>query len=213
MTSVQRRLNPLMRSTSFMPVTHPHVTRPNMLDRIQHIPRAVMSLPCCAAEVEIRALTTDDDAEGMGRLLVEGYQSLPDSPDDPEYYAELADVGTRIERSIVFGAFADGDTLGCVTYVADETSPYAEHMLAGEASFRMLAVASVARGRGVGEALVRRCIDEATSAGRTALFIHSGSWMRGAHRLYDRLGFERRADRDWLIDDPPLHLFGFWRAL
>ena len=37
--------------------------------------------------------------------------------------------------------------------------------------------------------------------------------MRGAHRLYDRLGFERRADRDWLIDDPPLHLFGFWRAL
>jgi ribosomal protein S18 acetylase RimI-like enzyme len=97
--------------------------------------------------------------------------------------------------------------------VADETSAYAEHMLAGEASFRMLAVAPSARGRGVGEALVRHCIDEATSAGRTALFIHSGSWMHGAHRLYDRLGFERQAERDWLIDDPPLHLFGFWRAL
>jgi len=170
-------------------------------------------LRCCAVELEIRVLTPDDDAEGMGRLLVEGYQSLPDSPVDPEYYAELADVGTRIERSIVFGAFADGDTLGCVTYVANETSAYAEHMLDGEASFRMLAVAPAARGRGVGEALVRRCIDEATSAGRTALFIHSGSWMGGAHRLYERLGFERRVDRDWLIDDPPLHLFGFWRSL
>ena len=63
-------------------------------------------LRCCAVELEIRALTPDDDADGMGRLLVEGYQSLPDSPVDPEYYAELADVGTRIERSIVFGAFA-----------------------------------------------------------------------------------------------------------
>jgi GNAT superfamily N-acetyltransferase len=164
-------------------------------------------------DLVIRALTPDDDVEAMGRLLVEGYQSLPNSPVDPAYYAELADVGARVERSVVFGAFDDGDALGCVTYVADETSAYAEHMLAGEASFRMLAVAPAARGKGVGEALVRHCIDEATSAGRTALFIHSGSWMGGAHRLYGRLGFERRADRDWLIDDPPLHLFGFRLAL
>jgi GNAT superfamily N-acetyltransferase len=171
------------------------------------------SLPCDVVDFEIRTLTLDDDIAGIGRLLVEAYRSLPDSPDDPEYYAELADVGSRVDRSVVFGAFDDGDALGCVTYVADEVSAYAEHMLAGEASFRMLAVAPAARGRGVGEALVRRCIDEATSAGRTALFIHSGSWMRDAHRLYDRLGFERRADRDWLIDDPPLHLFGLWRAL
>jgi GNAT superfamily N-acetyltransferase len=164
-------------------------------------------------ELEIRSLTPDDDIAGFGRLLVEGYLSLPDSPDDPEYYDELGDVGQRIGRSIVFGAFDNGDALGCVTYVADETSAYAEHMLVGEASFRMLAVAPSARGNGVGEALVGRCIDEATSAGRAALFIHSGSWMPGAHRLYGRLGFERRPDRDWLIDDPPLHLFGFWRAL
>ncbi len=55
-------------------------------------------------DVEIRTLTTDDDIAGIGRLLVEGYRSLPDSPDDPEYYAELADVGSRVERSVVFGA-------------------------------------------------------------------------------------------------------------
>lgn len=171
------------------------------------------SLPCDVVDVEIRRLTPDDDTAGIGRLLVDGYLSLPDSPVDPEYYAELADVGARMERTVVFGAFDDGEALGCVTYVADEVSAYAEHMLAGEASFRMLAVASSARGRGIGEALVRRCIDEATRAGRTAMFIHSGSWMHGAHRLYGRLGFERRADRDWLIDDPPLHLFGYRRPL
>jgi len=184
-----------------------------MLDRIQHIPAAAASLPCCAVGLVIRELKLDDDLDGIGRLVVASYQSLPDSPAEPEYFAELADVRTRVERSVVFGAF-DGDVaLGCVTYVADETSTYAEKMLAGEASFRMLAVAPPARGRGVGEALVRRCIDEAGNAGRTALFIYSGSWMSAAHRLYGRLGFRRRAERDWVIDDPPIHLFGFWRAL
>ena len=184
-----------------------------MLDRIQHIPVALVSLPCRAVELVIRELTLDDDLDGFGRLVVASYQSLPDSPAEPEYYAELADVRTRVERSVVFGAFDNEGALGCVTYVADDTSTYAEKMVAGEASFRMLAVAPAARGRGVGEALVRRCIDEATSAGRTALFIYSGSWMSAAHRLYGRLGFERRADRDWLIDEPPLHLLGFHLTL
>jgi ribosomal protein S18 acetylase RimI-like enzyme len=170
-------------------------------------------LRCCAVDLEIRALTLDDDVEGIGRMAVDSYQSLPDSPVDPEYYAELADVRTRVDRSVVFAAF-DGDAvLGCVTYVADETSTYAEKMFAGEASFRMLAVAPAARGRGIGEALVRRCIDEARNAGRRALFIHSGSWMTAAHRLYGRLGFERRAERDWVIDHPPLLLLGFHLGL
>jgi ribosomal protein S18 acetylase RimI-like enzyme len=184
-----------------------------MLDKIQHIRTASGSLPSCAVEPVIRALSLDDDLDGIARLLIDSYRSLPDSPDDPEYYAELADVGTRIERSIVYAAFDDDVALGCVTYVADERSTYAENMVAGEASFRMLGVDPTARDRGVGEALVRRCIDEASSAGRSALFIYSGSWMSTAHRLYRRLGFRRQPERDWVIEDPPIHLLGFHLAL
>jgi predicted N-acetyltransferase YhbS len=77
----------------------------------------------------------------------------------------------------------------------------------------MLAVAPAAQGRGVGETLVQHCIDAASRAGRNGLFIYSGSWMAAAHRLYGRLGFQRRPERDWLVDDPPIHLYGHQLAL
>jgi ribosomal protein S18 acetylase RimI-like enzyme len=77
----------------------------------------------------------------------------------------------------------------------------------------MLAVGAAAQGRGVGEALVTACLDTARDAGSTATFIHSGSWMAAAHRLYGRLGFERVPERDWLIEDVGVSLLGFIRAL
>ena len=55
----------------------------------------------------------------------------------------------------------DGTLLGGVTFVPDGDSPLAEHDVDGASSIRMLAVAGTAQGRGVGEALVRACIDRA----------------------------------------------------
>ena len=44
------------------------------------------------------------------------------------------------------------------------------------------------------------------------MFIYSGSWMGGAHRLYRRLGFVPAPERDWEI--PGLFtLLGFRVAL
>ena len=69
----------------------------------------------------------------------------------------------------------------------------------------MLAVAPEAQGRGVGEALVRACIDQARADGRERLLLHTTSWMPAAHRLYARLGFERDPARDWSpIPEVPL---------
>jgi GNAT superfamily N-acetyltransferase len=163
--------------------------------------------------VIIRPLTGDDDLEAFGRLVRDSYVALPDSPVEPDYELELLDVAARVAETVVFGAFDDGRPLGCITFVADPASPYAEDLLDGESSFRMLAVDAAARGRGVGEALTVRCIDEARSLGREAVFIHSGTWMPTAHRLYGRLGFERVPDRDWQFDDPPFTLLGFRLSL
>jgi ribosomal protein S18 acetylase RimI-like enzyme len=88
----------------------------------------------------------------------------------------------------------------------------AEHLGDGEASFRMLAVDVTAQGQGVGEALVTACIDRASAGGR-ALFIHSGTWMTAAHRLYGRLGFARVPERDWEIVDGGFTLLAFHRPL
>jgi ribosomal protein S18 acetylase RimI-like enzyme len=72
----------------------------------------------------------------------------------------------------------------------------------------MLAVAGRAQGRGVGEALVRACIDRAREVGSHRVVLHSTPWMQAAHRLYGRLGFVRRPDLDW-TPVPDIPLLGF----
>jgi ribosomal protein S18 acetylase RimI-like enzyme len=61
----------------------------------------------------------------------------------------------------------------------------------------MLAVAHGARGRGVGEALVRQCVDRARELGLTGVALSTQPSMGPAHRVYERLGFTRAPERDW----------------
>ena len=86
--------------------------------------------------------------------------------------------------------------LGSVTFAAPGT-PYAEIADADEGEFRMLAVARAARGRGSGEALVRRCLDRARELGLSGLSMSTQPSMASAHRVYERLGFPRVPERDW----------------
>ena len=48
------------------------------------------------------------------------------------------------------------------------------------------------RGKGVGEALVRRCIEIARERGAEIVELQSARWREVANRLYPRLGFELR---------------------
>ena len=49
-----------------------------------------------------------------------------------------------------------------------------------------------ARGKGVGEALVRRCLEVARERGAEIVELQSARWREVANRLYPRLGFELR---------------------
>ena len=49
-----------------------------------------------------------------------------------------------------------------------------------------------ARGKGVGEALVRRCLEVARQRGAEIVELQSARWREVANRLYPRLGFELR---------------------
>ena len=53
-------------------------------------------------------------------------------------------------------------------------------------------VDEAARGKGVGEALVKAAMEAATEAGVAAVWLTSRSEREAANRLYQRLGFERR---------------------
>ena len=154
-----------------------------------------------------------EEADELGEITRTAYMALSGHVPEPDYEAELADVRTRAEKAVVLVAVDDdGALLGGVTFVPDGTSPLAEHDVPDASSIRMLAVAGTAQGRGVGEALVRACIDRARAAGSHHVVLHSTSWMLAAHRLYGRLGFVRRPDLDW-TPVPDIPLMGFTLTL
>lgn len=165
------------------------------------------------AGISVRELGPGDDLEAFGRLVLDSYVALAGHPPEADYEAELFDVAARVLTNPVIGAFDGAEPLGCVTYVPDRHSPHAEDLEEDEAGFRMLAVARAAQRRGVGEVLVLACLDRAAEEGKRAVFIFSGDWMTSAHRLYQRLGFERVPERDWRIEEPPILLMAFRRRL
>ena len=115
----------------------------------------------------------------------------------PAYVPQLADVAGRADRAdLLVARTDDGTVVGSVALVL--TGDFGEVTESDdEAAFRMLAVDPAARGRGVGEALVRTCLDRARAAGKARMVLSTDERMTTAHRLYERLGFTRLPERDW----------------
>jgi ribosomal protein S18 acetylase RimI-like enzyme len=149
------------------------------------------------ADIVVRPAREDEWA-AAGAITVAAYQVDRHIDSHTGGYADtLVDTRTRAREAELLVAVNDGDTvLGTVT-VARPGTPYAEVSRDGEVEFRMLAVSPSARGRGVGEALVRAVIVRARELGARRLVMSSSEHMTTAHRLYQRLGFQRRPDRDW----------------
>jgi ribosomal protein S18 acetylase RimI-like enzyme len=145
----------------------------------------------------------------LGEIVVGAYTALGALEGDDGYVPQLRDVARRAAEAVVLAAVDDSTDapVGCVTYVPDASSPWAEHLRPGEASIRMLAVEPAAQGRGVGTALVAACLERARAEGRTAVFLHSLPIMADAQRIYARFGFRRVPDRDWVF--PDFLLMGF----
>jgi GNAT superfamily N-acetyltransferase len=118
-------------------------------------------------------------------------------PPDADYVTELGDTLTRAVGAEIWVATDGGDrVLGSVTW-CPAGSTWREIAGDDEGEFRMLAVAAEARGRGVGEALVRACLDRARADGLGGVAISTMDRMTDAHRLYGRLGFTRVPESDW----------------
>jgi ribosomal protein S18 acetylase RimI-like enzyme len=148
--------------------------------------------------VTVREALPDELAEA-GAIVERAYRALPGRP-HAAYLAVVRDAPGRAAHCPVLVAVAEGGAggvLGCVTYVPGPETPLSELAGPSEAEFRMLGVAPGAQGRGVGEALVRACIERARADGRSALVLSTTPRMETAQRLYARLGFRRAPSRDW----------------
>lgn len=134
----------------------------------------------------------------IGEITFAAYAHDELLADTLDYAAELRAAALRARDNdlIVAVDATSGTVLGTVTFCLPD-SDHAELARSGEAEFRMLAVAPEARGRGVGDGLVRACLDRAKQLHRTHVVISTRWNMRPAHRLYRRLGFVRDPSRDW----------------
>ncbi|MDX2604640.1 GNAT family N-acetyltransferase [Streptomyces caniscabiei] len=149
-------------------------------------------------DITIRPAAPDEYA-ALGEITAQAYlgDGLLDFGESDQYLDELRDVPKRAAEAEVLVAVADGRVLGGVTFVP-AGGPMADIARAGEAEIRMLAVSPAARGRGVGEALVRACLERARAVeGCVRVVLSTQPSMHTAHRIYGRLGFTRTPERDW----------------
>lgn len=140
-----------------------------------------------------------DEYDPLGEITAQAYlqDGLLDFGESDEYLGELRDVAKRAAAAEVLVAVERGRLLGGVTFVPGG-GPMADIARLGEAEIRMLAVARDARGRGVGEALVRVCVERARATEACVRVVLSTQrTMYSAHRIYERLDFVRTPERDW----------------
>jgi GNAT superfamily N-acetyltransferase len=139
--------------------------------------------------------------EAAGRVTVAANAEFaPADPADPftaswaRYLVEMADAAARAAQGVLLVAVEDGGrVVGTVTlYLAPGSMQWRPE----DAMFRLLAVDPVARGRGVGRALLQACLDRARAAGKRRMALHTTEWMATAMAMYERAGFRREPEGD-----------------
>jgi GNAT superfamily N-acetyltransferase len=135
-----------------------------------------------AIQVETISAATDEVREALSRLLPQLNPTLP--PPDMERLQRLVadpDVTLLVAR--------DGDQIVGTTTVIVYTTPFWI-----KARLDEVVVDEAARGKGVGEHLVKAALDIARRRGAQIAELQSGKIPArdAAHRLYERLGFQLR---------------------
>ncbi|MFO7688949.1 MAG: GNAT family N-acetyltransferase [Cryobacterium sp.] len=167
------------------------------------------------AALSVRAARPDEYPH-VADLVVRGFLDGPYGhlPVSPQRSALLADSAGRaaagallvaVDTAADARADAGGPAaavLGTLTLLRPGT-PASRLARPDEAELRILAVASAARGHGVGEALVRGTFAVAAGWGARAVVLDTGPLNHPAQRLYERVGFVHLVERG-LADENPL---------
>jgi GNAT superfamily N-acetyltransferase len=152
----------------------------------------------------------------LGKLMVEAYSQLDGFPkphEQPKYYNMLANIGefASIPKTELLVAISpEGKITGGVVYFGD-MQYYGSGGTATQeknaAGFRLLAVSSHSRGKGIGKLLATECIRKASTQGLKQLIIHTTQAMQPAWKMYEQMGFSRSTDLDFMQGE--LAVYGF----
>ncbi len=123
------------------------------------------------------------------------------------YMPRLRDASARavdaVLLAMVDGEHGEGKIVGTLTLVPPG-SPFAEVAKEDEFELRMLAVSPLERGRGIGARThAGRPGHGRRARGAKRVVLSTMETMRAAHGLYEKMGFQRRPDLDWIVTDNP----------
>lgn len=157
-----------------------------------------------------------NEFEEIGKLMVQVYSQLegfPKESEQPNYYKMLANIGdltTNPDTEILVAVTSDDKIVGAVVYFGD-MQYYGSGGIATKekntSGFRLLAVNPMNREQGIGKLLIKDCIEKAKEKKQQQLIIHSTMAMQTAWKMYERLGFKRSEDLDFMQGELPV--FGF----
>lgn len=152
----------------------------------------------------------------IGALMVSVYSQLdgfPNESSQPDYYRMLANVGELTKKpdtELLVAVSAAKKIHGAVVFVGD-MSYYGSGGSATTESdacgFRLLAVDPIARGRSIGMLLTVECIAKARDRKKSQVVIHTTKAMQVAWRMYEKLGFRRSEDLDFVQEGLPVYGF------
>ena len=142
-----------------------------------------------------------------------GLAGFPTEAEQPAYYSMLRNIGEFVARpatSLLVAVDEMNTIAGAVVFFSD-MKYYGSGGTATQekeaAGFRLLAVDEVFRGRGIGKKLTMECIDRTRKLKLPQLIIHTTQAMQTAWTMYEKLGFRRSTDLDFMQGN--LQVFGF----
>lgn len=151
-----------------------------------------------------------------GELLVKVYSQLegfPSPTEQPDYYDLLLNIGEITKKphtSLLIALNENNKVMGSVVYFSDMNSYGSGGTATSQknaSGFRLLAVAPEFRGIGVGKQLSMACIQMARKDNNRELIIHSTKFMKIAWTMYEKLGFSRSKELDFMQKE--LAVYGF----
>lgn len=142
------------------------------------------------------------DYPRVGQLCVESYTMAGTAHPNDDYLMVLRDVAGRVDRrgSSVLVASLGAQVVGTVS-ICPFGSPLTEVCEQGEFEFRMLAVDTGLQRQGIATLLIEAAENTARELGLVATVACATTHNATAHQLYNRMGFLRRPDRDWIAPD------------
>jgi GNAT superfamily N-acetyltransferase len=157
-----------------------------------------------------------EEFEVIGKMMHRVYSLLdgfPTEAEQPDYYKMLLQIGELTKKpytELWVAVSSKGSIAGAVVYISDMKYYGSGGTAISEinaSGFRILAVDPVFRGKGIGKLLTLECIRKARENKHSQVIIHSTKAMQVAWQMYERLGFKRSEDLDFMQGELPV--FGF----